>query len=136
MLTEINTCENIRLIQACIYYGYYEIFSKGQQIMAIHHNILFAPPGSYETSLDISSSPRSLRLCCKQIKKVDNKLDGQPSHFLASMNVSNNKATFSQIHLDFPELGIYQPHLNFKILDENNNEVIPRTFYLQLLHKE
>ena len=26
-------------------------------------------------------------------------------------------------------------HLDFKKLHENNNEVIPRTFYLQLLNK-
>ena len=32
------------------------------------------------------------------------------------------------------ELDTQRPHLDFKILDENNNEVIPRTFYLQLLN--
>ena len=52
------------------------------------------------------------------------------------MHVSNYKAIFSPIHLVFLELDIDQPHLDFKILDENNNEVIPRTFYLQLLNKE
>ena len=26
-LTDIDTCENIRLIKACIYHGYYTIFS-------------------------------------------------------------------------------------------------------------
>ena len=38
-LTDIDTCENIRLTQACIYHDYYKIFSKGQEIMAIHHNL-------------------------------------------------------------------------------------------------
>ena len=38
-LTDIDTCENIRLIQACIYHDYYKIFSKGQKIMAIYHNL-------------------------------------------------------------------------------------------------
>ena len=52
------------------------------------------------------------------------------------MYVSNYKATFSPIHLVFLELDIDQPHLDFKILDENNNEVTLRTFYLQLLKKE
>ena len=94
------------------------------------------PPGSYKTSLDTSPSPISLSLHCKQISKVRNKLDGQPSSLLARMHVSNYKATFSPIHLVFLELDIDQPHLDFKILDENNNEVIPRTFYLQLLNKE
>ena len=40
------------------------------------------------------------------------------------------------MHLVFSELDTIRPHLNFKILDENNNGVIPRTFYLQLLSKE
>ena len=52
------------------------------------------------------------------------------------MHVSNYKATFSPIRLVFLELEDINQHLDFKILDENNNEVIPRTFYLQLLNKE
>ena len=63
-------------------------------------------------------------------------LDGPPSSLLSSMHVSNYKATFSPIHLVFLELDIDQPHLDFKILDENNNEVIPRALYLQLLNKQ
>ena len=93
-------------------------------------------PGSYKTCLDTSPRPRSLSLHCKQIKKVKNELDGQPSSFLASMHVSNYYATFSPAHLVFLKLDIHQPNLDFKILDENNNEIIPKTFYLQLLNKE
>ena len=93
-------------------------------------------PGSYKTSLATSPPPVSLSLHCKQINKVKNELDGQPSRLSARMHVSKYKATFSPIHLVFLELDIDQPHLDFKILDENNNEVIPRTFYLQLLNKE
>ena len=52
------------------------------------------PPGSYKTSLDTSPPPKSLSLHCKQINKVKNELDGQPSSLLASMHVSNYKATF------------------------------------------
>ena len=52
------------------------------------------------------------------------------------MHVSIYKATFSPIHLVFLELDMHQPHLDFKILDEYNNEIIPRTFYLQLLNKK
>ena len=63
-------------------------------------------------------------------------MDGQPSSFLARMHVSIYKETFSPIHLVFLELDIDQPHLDFKILDENNNEVISRTFYLELLNKQ
>ena len=44
------------------------------------------------------------------------------------MHVSNYKVTFSPVHLVFLELGTDRPHLDFKILGENNNEVIPKTF--------
>ena len=94
------------------------------------------PPGSYKTSIDTSPPPKILLLHCKQINKVKNELDGQPSNLLASMHVFNYNTTYSPTHLVFLELDIYQPHLDFKILDENNNEVIPKTFYLQLLNKE
>ena len=77
-----------------------------------------------------------MSLHCKQINKVKHELNGQPSSLLARMHVSIYKATFSPIHLVFLELDIDQPHLDLKMLDENNNEVIPRTFYLQLLNKE
>ena len=40
------------------------------------------------------------------------------------------------MHLVFLELDKDRPHLYFKIIDENNNEIIPRTFYFQLLKKE
>ena len=83
-------------------------------------------PGSYKTSLDLL--PRSLSLHCKQINKVKNELDGQPSSLLAPMHVSNYKVTFSPVHLVFLELATDRPHLDFKILGENNNEVIPKTF--------
>ena len=88
------------------------------------------PPGSYKISLDTSPPPKSLSLHCKQINKVKNELDGQPSSLLVCMHVSNYKATFSPMHLVFLELDTHRPYLDFKILDENNNEVIARTFYL------
>ena len=83
------------------------------------------PPGSYKTSLDTSPPP-----------KILSELNGQPSRLLTSMHVSNYNENFSPIHLVFLELGIHQSHLDFKILDENNNEVIPRRFYLQLLNNQ
>ena len=45
--------------------------------------------GSYKTSLDTSPPSKILSLHCKQIKKVKNELDGEPSSLLASMHVSN-----------------------------------------------
>ena len=92
-------------------------------------------PGSYKTSLDTSPPPKLLSLHCKQIAKIRNKLDGQPSRLLPSMHVSNYKATFCPMHLVLLELETNQRHLGFKILDENKNEVIPTTFSLQLLNK-
>ena len=58
------------------------------------------------------------------------------SSLLVSTHALNYAANFSLAHLVFLELeGIHQ-HLDFKILDENNNEVISVSFYLQLLNKE
>ena len=93
-------------------------------------------PGSYKTSLDTSPPPISLSLYCKQISKIKNELDGLPWSLLARIQVSNYKSTFSPIHLIFLELEKDQLHLDFKILDEHHNEVIPKAFYLQLLNKE
>ena len=79
--------------------------------------------GSYKTSLDTLPPPISLSLHCKHTNKVKNELDKQPSSLLTRMNISNYKATFSPTHLVFSELDIDQPHLDFKILDENNNKL-------------
>ena len=95
-----------------------------------------SPPGSYKTSLDTLPPPKLLSLHYKQINKVENELDGQPSSLLDSIHVSNYRETFSPMHLVFIELDTHRHHLDFKILDENNNKVIPRTFYLQLLNKQ
>ena len=93
------------------------------------------PPGSYKILPDTSPPPKLLLLHCKQIKRVKNELDGQRSSLLALMHVSNDRATFSLMHLVFFKLYTHRPYLDFKILDENSNEVIPRTFCLQLLNK-
>ena len=82
------------------------------------------------------TSPNWLSLHCKQISKVKNELHGQPSSLLASMHLSIYEATFSPMHLVCLELDTHRPHLDFKTLDENNNEVIPTTFYIQLLNKK
>ena len=93
------------------------------------------PSGSYKTSLDTSPPPLSLSLHCKQMNKDKNKFDCQPSGLMARMHVCNYKGTFSPIHLVFLELDTRRPYLDFKILNEKNNEIIPRTFYLKLLSK-
>ena len=38
-LTDIDTCKNIRLIQAFIYHGYYNIISKGQSVTTIYNSL-------------------------------------------------------------------------------------------------
>ena len=99
----------------------------------IKYSLVFS--GSYKTQLVTTLSPKSLSLHCNQINKVK-KLDGQPSSLLACTQVPDYETTFSPMHLIFLELDTHRHHLDFKILDENNNEVIPITFYLQLLNKQ
>ena len=86
------------------------------------------PPVSYKTSLDTSPPPK--------INKFKNELDGQPSSLLVSTHVLNYAASFSTDHLVFLKLEDIYHQLYFKILDENNNDVIPVSFYLRLLNKE
>ena len=86
------------------------------------------PSGSNKIALDISPPPKSLSLHCKQINRVKNELNGQPSRLLACMHASNYKATFSPIHLEFLELDTHRTHLDFKILDKNNNNLSEDVF--------
>ena len=64
---------------------------------------LTLPPGSYKIPID-TSPPKSLSLQFKQVNKVKNELDGQPSSLIVCMQVSDYKATFSPMHLVFLEL--------------------------------
>ena len=52
------------------------------------------------------------------------------------MQVFDYEAAFSSIHLVFLELDTDRCDLDFKLLDEKNNVIIPKTFYLQLLNKD
>ena len=114
-------------------------YALGMQDNYLEKNMLVRStllPGSYKTSLD-TSPPKISSLHCKQINKVKNELDGQPLSLLTSMHVSNYNAIFSPVHLVFLEFeDIHQPHLDFKVLDENNIEIILRAFCLQLLNKQ
>ena len=87
------------------------------------------PPGSYKTSLDTSFAPKILSLHCEQINKTKIELDGQPSGLLVSTHVLKYAASFPRAHLVFLELEGTHHHLDFKILDENNNEVIPVLYH-------
>ena len=52
------------------------------------------------------------------------------------MYALNYVASFSSAHLVFLELEEIHQHIDFKTLDENNNEFIPVSFYLWLLNKQ
>ena len=51
------------------------------------------------------------------------------------MWVSDYKTGSAAMHLAFLQLDT-RFHLYLKLLDENNNAVIPRTFYFQVLNKD
>ena len=91
-------------------------------------NIFFIALGIQDKHLEKTTLIKStLPPWIRQINKVKNELDGQPSSLLSSMHVSNYKATFSPTHLVFLELDTHRHYLDFKILDESNNKVILRT---------
>ena len=70
----------------------------------IKYSLVFS--SSYKTQLVTTLPKKSLSLHCNQINKVRNKLDGQPSNLLASMQVSDYEATF------FPNaFGIFRTRL-------------------------
>ena len=52
------------------------------------------------------------------------------------MQVSDYTSAITAMHLVFLEIDTHHCHLDFKLLDENNNVNILRTFYLQLLNKD
>ena len=56
--------------------------------------------------------------------------------FFVSTHRLDYSVSFSPAHLVFLELEDIHHHLDFKVLDENNNEVLPASFYLWLLNKE
>ena len=71
------------------------------------------------------------------MNKVKSEVDGhQASSLLACVQVSGYKAFINPKHLVFLELNTHHCHLDFKLLDENKNVIILRTFYLQLLNED
>ena len=69
------------------------------------------------------------------MNRVKNNEDGQSSNLLVCMQVSDYELAFSPMHLVFLELETHHCHLDFKLLDENNNAVTFRTFYEHSLNK-
>ena len=105
------------------------IFTKGTY--KVH--LFFS--GSYKTYLDISPLPKLLPLYCKQINRVKNEVIGHSSNLIGCNYVSDYKAAFTPMQLVFLELGTHF-HLNFRFLDETNNDFVPKTLQLQLLNKD
>ena len=81
--------------------------------------------------------PKSVSLNCEEINGIYNEIDGQPSQQLCSIDVDNNTASCSPINPIFLPFLSNEPvyTLHFKLVDENGNELIPKTFYLMLYNK-
>lgn len=93
-------------------------------------------PTLAKTSLDTSPPAKSLSLHCKQIGRIKNSVDEQPSTLLDYIQVSDFKTTFTAMLLVLLEVDTHQCHLDFKLLDENNNVIILKIFLLQLLNED
>ena len=97
--------------------------------------------GAYQTTL--TPTQQNLYFYCNQIDEIANEINGQPSKLLYSWDVSESEGdlTYSpehavnSKHLIFLQLKKTCHHLEFALLDNNNNEIIPKSFYLQLYNK-
>ena len=97
--------------------------------------------GAYQTTL--TPTLQNLYFYCNQIDEIANEINGQPSKLLYSWDVSESegdltyspKHAVNSKHLIFLQLKKTCHHLEFALLDNNNNEIIPKSFYLQLYNK-
>ena len=78
-----------------------------------------------------------------QIDEIANEINGQPSKLLYSWDVSESegnltyspKHAVNSNHLIFLQLKKTCHRLEFALLDNQNNEITPKSFYLQLYNK-
>ena len=70
----------------------------------------------------------------KQINRVKNEIDGQPSILSAFMKVSDYRTAFTPMHFVFLELDKHHCQLSFKFLCGHNYGVITSTFYLHIIY--
>ena len=97
--------------------------------------------GAYPTTL--TPTPKNIYFYCNQIDEISNKINSQPSKLLYSWDVSESQGdlTYSPKHavnynnLIFQQLRKTCHRLEFELLDNQNNEIIPKSFYLQLYNK-
>ena len=94
--------------------------------------------GAYQTTL--TPTPKNIYFYCNQIDEIANEINGQPSKLLYSWDVSESegdltyrpKHAVNSNHLVFLQLRKTCYRLEFALLDNQNNEIIPKSFYLQL----
>ena len=97
--------------------------------------------GAYQTTL--TPTPKNVYFDCNQIDEIANKINGQPSKLLYSWDVSESqgnliyspKHAVNSNHLIFLQLKKTCHRLEFALLDNQNNDIIPKSFYLQLYNK-
>ena len=97
--------------------------------------------GAYQTTL--TPTPKNVYFYCNQIDEIANQINGQPSKLLYSWDVSESegdltyspKHAVNSSHLIFLQLRKTCHRLEFALLDNQNNEIIPKSFYLQLYYK-
>ena len=100
--------------------------------------------GAYQTTLTpLTPAPENIYFYCNQIDEISNEINGQPSKLLYSWDVSESqgdltyspKHAVNSNHLIFLQLSKTCHRLEFALLDSQNNEIIPKSFYLQLYNK-
>ena len=97
--------------------------------------------GGYQTTL--TPPTKNIYFYCNKIDKIFNEINGQPSKLLYSWDVSESqgdltyspKHAVNSNHLIFLQLSKTCHRLEFALLDNQNNEIIPKSFYLQLYNK-
>ena len=94
--------------------------------------------GDYQTTL--TPLPKNIYFYCNQVDEISNEINGQPSKLLYTWDVSESqgdltyspKHAVNSNHLIFLLLSKTCHHLEFALLDNQKNEIIPKSFYLQL----
>ena len=97
--------------------------------------------GAHQTTL--TPTPKNIHFYCNQIDEIANEINGQPSKLLYSWDVSESegnltyspKHAVNSNHLIFLQLSKTCHRLEFALLDNQNKEIIPQSFYLQLYNK-
>ena len=93
--------------------------------------------GAYQTTL--TPPPKNIYFYCDQIDQISNEINGQPSKLLCSWDVSESQGdliyspTVNSNH--FLQLSKTCHRLEVALVDSQNNEIIPKSFYLQLYNK-